>query len=95
MRRVMRIRWTRRALADLNRVKPFLAPVAPEAAARVVAALVDGAELLADNPRLGRMVDTIGATEIRKVLIRSDEMRYRVEHGLVVILRIWHTREGR
>ena len=88
----MRICWTRRALADLNRVKPFLAP---EAAARVVVGLVDGAEILTDNPRLGRMVDTIGATEIRKVLICSDEMRYRVEHGLVVILRICtHAKAG-
>ncbi len=37
----MQLQWTRRALADLERLYEFLAPASPQAAARAVQALVN------------------------------------------------------
>ena len=41
------------ALADIDEIADFLSPVDPEAALKVIDAIYDGCELLADRPHLG------------------------------------------
>jgi plasmid stabilization system protein ParE len=91
----MQLRWTSRALADLNRLHAFLEPVNARAAARAVQALVSAAAHLPNHPRIGRRVAQYQPLEIRRTLVGQYEMRYEIAGEDVIILRIWNAREFR
>ncbi len=92
----MKLSWTNKALADLTRLHQFLAPVNPQAAARVVQSLVEAPHQLRQHPRLGEQLEEFKPREVRRILIGSYEMRYEIAHNnTLYILRLWHTREQR
>lgn len=53
----MKVRITRPALDDLERIHAYISKDNPVAASRVVTRLIDRAMALADAPRQGRKVD--------------------------------------
>ncbi len=91
----MRIRWTRRASADLERLHAFLQPVAPAAAARVVQELARAPDRLLDYPRIGEKLEAYQPREVRRILVGNYELRYEIAAGTIFILRLWHSRENR
>ena len=91
----MRISWTRAASRDLVRVHAFLAPVAPEAAARVVRTLSRAPDRLQDFPRIGEKLDMYLPRDVRRILVGDYELRYEILPEAIVILRVWHQRENR
>ena len=91
----MNIHWTASAAADLARLHDFLAPVAPEAAARVVQELAHAPDRLRDFPRLGERLDAYSPREVRRIIVGRYELRYEIAGGEVFILRLWHSRENR
>ena len=91
----MIIRWTASAAADLARLHAFLAPVAPEAAARITQQLAHAPNRLRDFPRLGERLDAYTPREVRRILVGHYELRYEIAGGDLFILRLWHTRENR
>jgi toxin ParE1/3/4 len=50
----MRLRWTAPALRDLEAIGDYIALDNPAAAARIVAAIFDQVETLAEHPHIGR-----------------------------------------
>ena len=94
----MKLIVTRAALADLERLRTFLADKNPAAAQRAVAALEQAMESLDIFPDRGRPSSLAGARELIVPFGRSAYIvRYaRLERvDEVVILRIWHGREDR
>jgi len=91
----MKLRWTAKALSDLERLHAFLAPVDPHAAARIVRALVAAPEHLLSHPRLGRRLGEFDSREVRRIFVGDYEMRYEISGSLIIILRLWHAREDR
>lgn len=93
-----RIRWHPDARDDIVRLRDFLRSKYPEAAARAVRTIMDGATLLESAPRLGRpMAD---GTERRELSVNFGSgayiLRYIVEEDdTLVILRVKHSREQR
>lgn len=87
--------WTPGALDDLSRLRAFIEPYNPQAAARAATAIIAGANRLRDNPSLGHPHE--GLPEFRKLFIsfgrRGYVLRYRIDGQKIVVLRIWHTRE--
>jgi plasmid stabilization system protein ParE len=79
----MRIRWTKSAVADLDRLHAFLARVDKEAAAKAIQSLVTAPERLTGFPRLGANVEGFEGRDVRKIIVGCYE------------LRIWHGREQR
>lgn len=61
----------------------------------MVLRMAEGAERLAQFPRLGEHVEAIEAAEIRSFVIGDYEMYYEILDEEVVILRVFHTREER
>jgi len=51
--------------------------------------------MLVDMPRMGARVEGILDEEVRRVIVREYELRYRIEGEIIRILRIFHTRESR
>ncbi len=91
----MELKWTRKALDDLTRLYNFLAPVNPPAAARAVQALVKAPTTLQTNPRIGEQLFQFTPREVRRILAGGYEIRYELQGSVIVILRLWHTRENR
>jgi plasmid stabilization system protein ParE len=65
------------------------------AAEAVVIALLEAPTMLVDMPRMGARVEGILDEEVRRVIVREYELRYRIEGEIIRILRIFHTRESR
>jgi plasmid stabilization system protein ParE len=92
------LKWLPEALADIDRLHYFLKQKHPEAAARAARAILDGANLLADNPDLGRpMDDETGRRELVVAFgIGGYVLRYTHDKDHTsVIIRVWHCREQR
>lgn len=91
----MTLRWTRRALADLARLYDFLAAEAQPAAERVVVSMSTAPERILRHPRIGVLVASLPAREIRRIFIGNYEMRYEIRGDELLILRFWNAREDR
>lgn len=91
----MTLRWSNRAISDLSRLRDFLAFRHPEAAARVVVALVDAAVRLVDHPGIGERLSQFESREIRRVLVGGYELRYEIIASEIYVLSLWRSRESR
>lgn len=92
------ITWLPEALGDLERLFAFLREKSPDAAARAARTILDGAELLADAPELGRaMPDRTGRRELLLPFAAGGYvLRYMLDdRRTVIIIRVWHSREDR
>ena len=89
---------SRAALADIQRLRSFLAEKDPAAAQRAVAAIERAMHSLDIFPERGRPTGTQGLRELIVTFGRHGYvMRYAylAETDEVVIVRIWHGREQR
>ncbi|WP_144401976.1 type II toxin-antitoxin system RelE/ParE family toxin [Geoalkalibacter subterraneus] len=91
----MVLKWTGRAVSDLERLYEFLALVNREAAARTVQALTRAPTSLLANPRIGEKLEEFEPREVRRILVGHYELRYEIQESTIYVLRLWHTREDR
>ncbi|WP_445179446.1 type II toxin-antitoxin system RelE/ParE family toxin [Pseudomonas sp. McL0111] len=87
----MRVEWLRTALKNLDDEAAYIAIENPKAASQFVQAIVDSVDHLCRFPASGREGRLPGTRE----WILPDRpylIPYRVRHGSVQILRIFHTR---
>lgn len=91
----MALRWTSKALSDLERLYEFLAPLNQQAAARAVQALTKAPTVLLANPRIGEQLFEFNPREVRRLLVGRYETRYEIQESTIFLLRLWHTREDR
>jgi plasmid stabilization system protein ParE len=93
---MMQLVYTKAAVADLQRLREFIAAHDPNSAARVATELCSRIEKLRDFPQLGRMVhEAPNPILVRDMVSGRYVIRYAVQGDLVVILRIWHHFERR
>jgi addiction module RelE/StbE family toxin len=87
----MRVRWTRDAAEDLERIYDYVAESRPEAARRVAQTVLDGIKTLETFPNLGRPGRVRGTREITFPPL-SFVVVYEVPEsdGQVRILRVLH-----
>ena len=92
----MRVVWSADARRDLARVHDFLAPKNRPAADRTVMTLTRAPLHLIELPRMGIRVESLPEKDIRRIVVAHNyEMRYEVIGSVILILRIFHTREDR
>lgn len=91
----MELRWTSKAMSDLQRLHEFLALVDKVAAARTVRSLTTAPAVLLANPRIGERLEEFEPREIRRILVGRYEIRYEIADASIYVLRLWHTREAR
>lgn len=83
------IAWREEAIADLAALREFIARDGPLAAARIVAAIFDGIEILPEQPGIGRP----GRVPRTRELVVADTpyiVAYRVKDEAVEVLRVLH-----
>ncbi len=91
----MKIKWTSKALSDLVRLYEFLAVKSKQAAAHTVQSLSAAPDRLLDQARIGEKLDEFAPREVRRIVVGRYEMRYEIQESIIIVLRIWHTREDR
>ena len=89
----MNVVWTRRGLADLDRIAARIASDKPMAAEQFVRAIAKAVDHLRDFPLLGR----IGAYQDARELVvhRNYLVTYRVPADQVQVLQVWHVARDR
>jgi len=85
----VRVRWLRRALANLDGEAEYIAEDDPAAAGRVVLNILRAVDLLKGNPALGRAGRVAGTREL-VVPGTPYIVPYRVRGEAVEILRVFH-----
>lgn len=86
----MRIRWTRKALGNLEAAVKYMAADSPGNAREVAQKILDSIRLLSGQPGMGRPGRVIGTREL--VIPGLPFIVPYAEHdGGIVILRIVHT----
>jgi len=83
------LRWTERAVADLEEIGDFIARDKPRAAERWVQELVRVAERAALVPFSGRRVPELARDDIRELRRRSYRVVYRVTDTRVEVLTVF------
>lgn len=91
----MKLRWTRPASLDVERLRNHLRPVAPDAAARIGRQLIQAPHRLLDYPRICEKLDDYLPREVRRIIVGNYELRYELVRETIFVLRIWHCRENR
>jgi toxin ParE1/3/4 len=85
----VRVRWLRRALANLDAEAESIAADDPAAAGRVVLRILRAVDLLKKNPALGRAGRVAGTREL-VVAGTPYIVPYRVRGEALEILRVFH-----
>lgn len=91
----MKLHWTQRAFADLQRLHDFLAESDPLAAALTVDRLSAAPDGLLLQPRQGQRLKAYTPREVRRLLVGPYELHYQIVRDQLRVLSVWHTRERR
>lgn len=88
--------YSTQAVADLDRLRAFIAEKNPHAAQRVGQDLVERLENLRSFPRIGVSVPSAPDPDsIRDMVFGKYIVRYSLHTEAVIVLRIWHHYEDR
>jgi plasmid stabilization system protein ParE len=91
----MVLTWTDASLHDLDRIREHLAPLSPQAAARVVRSLTAAPKSLIDFPRIGAQLKEFEPRQIHRIFVDDYEIRYEIMGESIIVLRVWHAKEDR
>ena len=90
----MRIVYTPEAIADLQRLRDFIAEHDPAAAQKTARALLRSIRRIAEHSRIGHPVEKAPDPEVMRDLIaRKYVIRYLVGKKQICVLRVWHEKE--
>lgn len=91
----MKLVYSQDAIADLIRLRKFIADNDPTAATRIAADLVTRINGLCTFPEMGRSVSQAPEPDsIRDFIFGKYVVRYMARESTLVILRIWHHYES-
>jgi len=92
----VRLVYSQEAVADLIRLRQFIADHDPGAAARVAADLLARINNLCSFPEIGRPVALAPQPDtVRDFIFGKYVVRYTLHDHALVVLRIWHHYESR
>jgi plasmid stabilization system protein ParE len=92
----VRLVYSDEAVADLVRLREFIAQNNPSAAARIGHELLERIEHILRFPAMGRRVEQAPDPEaVRDALFGKYVVRYLVHGETIAVLRVWHQLELR
>lgn len=88
---MIRLEYSHEAIADLQRLRAFIAEHNPTAASRISSELKQGIHALRAHQKLGHKVFQAPDPEtIRDLVLGRYVVRYLLLQERVVVLRVWH-----
>jgi plasmid stabilization system protein ParE len=92
----MKLVYSPQAVADLGRLRSFIAEKDPASAARIAQEIIARIEHIRAFPGIGRNVkSTPELDSVRDAVFGSYIVRYAATNDAVIVLRIWHHYEDR
>jgi len=88
--------YTQEAIADLQRLRKFIAEKNPSSAQSIAQELIRRINQLQHMPMMGKPVASAPDPEIiRDMIFGNYTVRYAIRNQTLAILRIWHQYENR
>lgn len=84
--------WSNEALDDIDAIAQFIARDSPQHACRVVEALFELSDSIAEQPLLGRMVPEYGSPKVRERFLYSYRVLYEIGDERIDLLAVIHGR---
>jgi toxin ParE1/3/4 len=85
-----KIEWTRSGLADVKRLRDYIAQDSQSYADRFIQKILEGIEKVGAFPNAGRRVPEADDDRIREILFQNYRIVYRVETEGILILMVIH-----
>jgi toxin ParE1/3/4 len=91
-----RIVFSPSARSDLRNIVRYISFDAPDEALQFGRFLISHTRVLAQCPKLGRVVPEFGDDLIREIIIRSYRIVYRFDDAtrVIKVIRFWHAARG-
>lgn len=88
--------WSPRSRDDLRDIVRFISGDSARVAQAFALRLMSQADMLQDQPEIGRVVPELRIKHIREIIFRPYRIVYRVDHRrrVVEISRVWHAARG-
>lgn len=86
----MKLEWTEPAVLDLESIKAYIAKDSVYYAERFVARIIEAAETLPYQPRMGRVVPEADDEAIRELLFQNYRIVYHASSDRILILTVIH-----
>lgn len=91
----MKLVYTVDAIADLKRLRQFIAQHNPTAANKIAAELTGKIGLLPEFPHIGVAIELAPVPDsVRDMIFGHYVVRYSVHATVIIILRVWHGLEA-
>jgi toxin ParE1/3/4 len=88
----MQVKFAELALSDIENIRTYIAHDDPAAAQPMATAIVEAADRLEFNPRIGRYGTVAGTFEL---IVSPYVLIYEIRRTEIVVLRVWHGRQQR
>lgn len=88
------VSWSDAAKADLRRIHRFIAADSASYANKVTAEIREKTGLLAELPRIGRVVPELGDESVRELSAYNYRILYEIKSNDVIVLGIAHKRQN-
>ncbi len=85
----MKILWTKESLIRLQEIEEYISRDNPVTAIKFINKLIEIAESLVDNPKLGRVVPELSLENIRELLYKNYRIVYLVKKNTIDILTVF------
>lgn len=90
----MKLHFTKKALADLIRLRKFIHEKDPQAATKISDKLYADIQHVITFPGMGKPVPQAPAPDFIRDLICGDYVvRYLIQDNVITLLRVWHGKE--
>jgi toxin ParE1/3/4 len=87
---MVQIKWTDRALGDLEQIYHYIATDSPHQAQSFINQIYERAQILKKFPRLGRIAPEINDELVRELIFHEYRIVYRLIDGTVEIITVFH-----
>lgn len=85
----MKIRWTHEALDQLIEIENHISKDNPARAIQFVDQLIEHAEAISDNPRMGRIVPELANPDIHELIYKNYRIVYKLEKNYNEVLTVF------
>ncbi len=89
---MVKIVWTERSLTDLEDIAEYIAKDSVRYAKLTIDKILNETEILATQPRLGRIVPEINDKSFREIIIGNYRIIYEYDNMKINILTVHHSR---
>jgi len=85
----MKLIWTDESLKRLIEIEDFIAVDNPTRAEDFIDFLINKAELIPENPQMGRVVPEFSNPKIRELIVKNYRIVYRIRESIIEILTVF------